>query len=366
MAIENRHEWIAKLAGDSSVIAAMRVKSVVKDAPLEKDGFNLANSDAHCELVARACEGLVTSGASTHDAARDLLRNLIGRNTYGYFAELAAYEWLMRCGVRIQTQIAMTPKDVLASNGSTLDGKFKHDGTHFDVKAFGFNGRMAGLLKEKLEASFPGEQVLIEESWELSTETFSDLLKSSSDIAKKLSTDRIFREGRVQIRLVPKAPVTISMIERDPYHLAKENALYPFRDAKQFTRNGPFILIFVVHPWFNALSIHNDFAGEDTKFTRSLARRAFMQFSNDPSSLQPVCGGVAANVTMAEACRLLSAIFFVNVWPLDADPSIDYIMPSWLYINPRATHRLTHVSLRVFRANNPHGTHIDDFADDDY
>jgi hypothetical protein len=152
----------------------------------------------------------------------------------------------------------------------------------------------------------------------------------------------------MQIRLVPKSPLTISMRGAEPYSLAKENALYPFRDAKQFTRHAPFVLLFVVHPWFNALSIHSDFAGVDTAFTRSLARRAFMQFSKDQSPLQSVCGGVAPNLTMADASRLLSAIFFVNVWPLDADPSIDYIMPSWLYINPRATHRLTRARLGFF------------------
>jgi hypothetical protein len=233
--LQTRHEWIAKLAAASNGIAAMRVDAILKDAPLEKDALNLANCDAHCRLVTRAIEDLVASGASTQDGARDLLSNLIGRSAYGYFAELAAYDWFMRCNVRIQTQIAMTSNDILAANGSTLDGKLVHDGTHFDVKAFGFNGRMAELLKEKLEASFPSEQVLIEESWDLSIDTFSDLLKSESDIANKLRMDRIFREGRMQIRLAPKAPLTISMRGGDPYHLAKENALYPFRDAKQFT-----------------------------------------------------------------------------------------------------------------------------------
>ena len=364
--INTRYEWIAKLAVASSAIAAMHVDTVLADAPLETDAFKLANCDAHCRLVTRAIENLVTSGTATQDAARDLLSNVIGRGTYGFFAELAAYEWLMRCNVAIETQVAMTPTDVLAAKGSTLDGKIRYDGTHFDVKAFGFHGRMAQLLKEKLAPSFPNDQVLIEESWDLPIERFFDLLKSTSDIVNKLTQNHFFREGPMQIRLVPKSPLTISMRGAEPYHLAKENALYPFRDAKQFTRHAPFILLFVVHPWFNALSIHNDFAGVDTAFTRSLARRAFMQFSNDQSPLQPVCGGVAPNLTMADASRLLSAIFFVNVWPLDADPSIDYIMPSWLYINPRATHRLTRARLGVFRANNPHGTVVDDFADDDY
>jgi hypothetical protein len=173
-------------------------------------------------------------------------------------------------------------------------------------------------------------------------------------------------KGRLRIRLVPKQPVTVSMRHADPYCLAKENALLPFKYAKQFTRNKPFILIFVVHPWFNAGSIHIDFAGVDTAFTRSLARRAFMQFSTDSTCLNSICPDVPSGVTLADASRLLSAIFFVNVWPLEADPTITRPMPSWLYLNPRATHRLTRGYLNPFRANNRLGTYIDDFADDDY
>jgi hypothetical protein len=54
------------------------------------------------------------------------------------------------------------------------------------------------------------------------------------------------------------------------------------------------------------------------------------------------CSDVPSDVILADASRLLSAIFFVNVWPLEADPTITYSMPSsWLYLNLRATHRLT-------------------------
>jgi hypothetical protein len=35
----------------------------------------------------------------------------------------------------------------------------------------------------------------------------------------------------------------------DPYQKAQKNADYIFRFAKQFSRNEPFILIFVHHPW---------------------------------------------------------------------------------------------------------------------
>ena len=218
-----------------------------------------------------------------------------------------------------------------------------------------------------MEEEIPDEQVLVEESWDLSFETFSELIRSASNIAAELRQKKMVPKGRLRIRLEPKQPVTVSMCHADPYCLAKENALFPFKDAKQFTRNKSFILIFVVHPWFNAGSIHIDFAGVDTAFTRSLARRAFMQFSTNSTRLNSICPDVPSDVTPADASRLLSAIFFVNVWPLEADPTLTYSMPSsWLYLNPRATHRLRRGSVSLFRANNRHGTYIDDFADDNY
>jgi hypothetical protein len=364
--LRTRHEWISKLAAESGVISGMRLETDIENADLDTDAFSLANCDAHCRLITRAIDELVTHNFSSSKSARDLLVNLIKQNTYGHFAELAAYDWLTRCYVKIATQVAMTPNDVLATKGSTLDGKIEHGSVYFEVKAFGSNGRLAQRLKERLEEDILDEQVLVEESWDLSFETFEDLIRSASGIATELRQNLMVQKGRLRIRLEPKKPVTVSMHQVDPYCLAKENALFPFKDAKQFTRNNPFILILVVHSWFNAGSIHRDFAGGDTAFTRSLARRAFMQFSTDLTPLDSIVQGVPSGVTLADASRLLSAIFYVNVWPSEANPTITYTMPSWLYLNPRATHRLTRGNLNPFRANNPHSTYIDDFADDDY
>jgi hypothetical protein len=360
------HEWIRKLAAESAVIAEMHLETDLPDADLETDAFNLANCNAHCQLITRVIDELITHNFSSKESARDLLRNLIKRNTDGAFAEIAAYDWLTRCYVRIATQVAMTPSDVLATQGSTLDGKITLDGTYFDVKSFGSSGRLAERLKERLEEEIQDEQVLVEQSWDLSSDTFQAMIESASAIAAELRQKRMVKRGLLQIRLVPKQPVTVSIRQVDPYCLANEYALFPFKYAKQFTRNKPFILIFVVHPWFNANSMGIDFAGGDTIFTRSLARRAFMQFSNDSTPLDSICRGVSPDVTLADAARLLSAIFFVNVWPKEADPTITRPMPSWLYLNPRATHRLVRGSVSLFRANNRQGTYIDDFANDDY
>ncbi len=91
-----------------------------------------------------------------------------------------------------------------------------------------------------------------------------------------------------------------------------------------------------------------------------------MQFSADSTPLTAVCEGAAENITLADASKLLSAIFFINVWPLDADPAITGKPPCWVYLNPRATHRVSPASMAFFRADNVHGFRIDDFTHDNY
>jgi hypothetical protein len=113
--LRTRHEWISKLAAGSGVIAGLRLENDIENADLDTNAFNLANCDAHCRLITRAIDELVTHNFSSSKSARDLLINLIRRNTYGAFAEVAAYDWLTRCYVRIATQVEMTPSDVLPS-----------------------------------------------------------------------------------------------------------------------------------------------------------------------------------------------------------------------------------------------------------
>jgi hypothetical protein len=82
--------------------------------------------------------------------------------------------------------------------------------------------------------------------------------------------------------------------------------------------------------------------------------------------LTSIADRVPASVTLADASRLLSAIFFGNVWPKEADLTITYKLPSWLYLNPRATHRLSLGSMALFREQSINSTYIDDFSSNDY
>jgi hypothetical protein len=86
---------------------------------------------------------------------------------------------------------------------------------------------------------------------------------------------------------------------------AQENPDYAFRYPKQFARQKPFFLFFVIHPWLSG-SLHQNFIGSVDTFTRSFAYRTFTHFRADHRAV--------FDITMGEASRLLSGIVFINAW----------------------------------------------------
>jgi hypothetical protein len=70
--LRTRHEWISKLAAGSGVIAGMRLENDIENADLDTDAFILANCDAHCRLITRAIDELVTHNFSSSKSAGEL------------------------------------------------------------------------------------------------------------------------------------------------------------------------------------------------------------------------------------------------------------------------------------------------------
>jgi len=340
-------------------------KQVASQRDLASDAFSFANSDQHNVLITRGIERLISSQALSPSAARNLLRDLICNDTYGKFSELAAYDWITRKDIKITAQESLTTTEVLGDQGTIIDGRMDFLNIYFEIKAFGFHGFLARRLRERLEQELHGCTVVIEDSWDISIESFNALIADTKKVAQQLQEKRSFRFGRMGIRIVPPKHVMVSSRTVQLYLLAKENAEFPFKSANQFTRNYPFLLIYVLHPWLNQLSIHDDFAGADSTFTRAFARRAFMQFTQNTQPVSEVCKEISSPTTFAEAAKLLAGIMFLNVWPADAYPADrpeSRLVPSWIYLNPRATHKIKHSTMRVFG----HQVEIDDFSDDDY
>jgi len=317
--------------------------------------YNLSGCRDHNVSIARWIDAMAELRIPTPQIEK-ILKDLTSRNTYGAFSELSAYGFLLDANIPFQSQVPMNGNSVLNCNGSDLDGVMDLGSpVFFDVKAFGLNEYLVQELKAKLSFNFPSSFVAIGGSSDLGVNDLNILLGKGlqelvSDLAKNCRTNR----GALEISIEPKRQVQCAISSADPYALAENHADYVFRFAKQFVRQHPFILVFVIHPWLGGNRLHSNFAGDTTVFTRSFARRSFMQYSFDNNT--KVMG-----VTRAIASKLLSGILFVNSWPKPLNGK----HRGWLYLNPYAANPISQMSRNMLLENTAN-VYFDNFEHDAY
>jgi hypothetical protein len=359
--IRTRHAWIAHLSAQSNIIASFQLHQSEGDGEIGS-AVNIANCRVHGDLIAKAIQELVTGKYLVDSDARNILRRLMHRETYAALSELLCYYWLIRHVGKIEIPFKAFANETLCANDVILDGRIIYGNTSFDVKAFGLNGLLAMRLKEKLEENIPGKEVYVEESWDIPQEEFGKLISDAPNIANELRQMGVLRIGPIQLRIDEPKSITISGRLVEPYQLARDNVLCPFKDAHQFTTNRPFLLIFIIHPWFNYFGIGNDFNGVDTCCTRSLARRAFMELDKSKRLLAEICPKANSRVSLSDASLNLSGILFLNMRLEHTASSIGFL-PSWLYVNPRANQPLPPHLINLFRSEH---INVDDFMYDNY
>ncbi|OYX98092.1 MAG: hypothetical protein B7Y80_17095 [Hyphomicrobium sp. 32-62-53] len=330
------------LAAKSQSIAKFDLKSKLSDEIYKADGvaarnadaFNLANSEPHNTVIVDTLEVLLKKPGVSADMITKFLTDLTSRNTYGTFSELSAYAFLLKGGLPFDIQIPLTGADILNPNGSDIDGCLHlSEDVLFDVKGFGFQEYLVGQLADRLSAEVAPERVTIEDSWDVPIELLSDLSgKDYKPLKDELIAKGTAQRGLLCFKKKARTQVMIQARIVDPYLLAKENADYAFRYAKQFARNKPFVLMFVIHPWFSG-SLHVNFADSLNVFTRAFARRTFMQFRSDQTQLFGLPKGAVSG--------LLSGIFFVDAYEgTDSHASPRYRF----FLNPFATHKVSDLS----------------------
>lgn len=362
-AIRTRHAWIEVLASKSPTIAKLDLKAKLPDdvykdvgvAACNADAFNLANSDPHNAVIARTLEALTKNGTSAETITK-FLTDLTSRNTYGTFSELSAYAFLLKGGLAFDIQVPVTAADVLNPNGSDIDGCLHlSEDVLFDVKGFGFYEHLVGQLADRLSAEVAPDVVSIEDSWDVPIDLLSDLSgKNYKPLKNELMTKGTAKRGLLRFTRKARTPLMIQTLTGDPYLLARENADYAFRYAKQFARNRPFALMFVIHPWFSG-SLHVNFSDSLNVFTRALARRTFMQFRSDQNTL--------FGLTKGAVSELLSGIFFIDAYEgTDSHASPRYRC----YLNPFAAHKVSDLSTNLLLQAYQHDILIDTLKHDAY
>jgi hypothetical protein len=122
----------------------------------------------------------------------------------------------------------------------------------------------------------------------------------------------------------------MGVTESDPNKLAAENREYALRFGSQFARRAPFMLFFVIHPWFSQGPLHQNFANYTDTFCAEFARLTFLSFDQHNT----VRAGLPTNALV----KLLSALAFINVWPQASSKGAG--PTARIYLNPNAIHRI--------------------------
>ncbi|MGO6747286.1 hypothetical protein ACCS93_33295 [Rhizobium ruizarguesonis] len=360
MPITTTHQLFLALGVLSPTIAAMNLTSTVSDSDLEPNVSKFANDPDAVEKIARAIDALTTAAGLKLSEATDQVKRVVQeRNFYGAFCELATYEWLARNGVAFSAQVDLGAADVLNPSGCAIDGQFTEVGAYFDIKGFGMQAYLMELYRKALRKGVPGSYITIDGPMDagakdIEINAFGKLSQVSSELAAK-AVAKVSALGWT-IRARPPRGVILSEHTDDPYAFAENNRYYTLKTSRQFTRNAPFVMIFPYAARFNSLLAANVFGATDVAI-RSLARRSFIQLHSDTAPLSVHDSQTAPGLTVADASKLLSGILFIN---LDNDQS-------WLFLNPRAIHKLSqrHVD-EIFDFSAPNTLGIDDFRHDDY
>ena len=366
--IDTRNQWLTELARLSALIRSLNLSAGKDFAYVDRppggpvfnaDAYNLSNSPPHNQIVVDAID--ILQGRMPEEAIRKLIGELTFRQTYGAFSELVAYKWLGNAKIDFTPQVPMTAFDVLNPNGSIIDGRMilaNNKAVFFDIKGFGFHAHKIKILQDRLEEALTGKRVLIEGAWDVSIESLQELLDFDgfSKLVQDLQGSAVVRRGRLEFRTQDPRPVTVSSHSADPLALANENKAYPLRFAAQYTRNGPFMLVFVIHPWFSQGELHQNFVGFVDRFAKELARLAFLSFRNDPT--------VVEGVPASDAAKLLSGLVFLNGWPAEGTDAPRPRPFCRIYLNPIATHPLTRSDFSSIEATFGDDVVVEEIADD--
>jgi hypothetical protein len=287
MQIRNLYALIAQLAVRSRVIARLDLASKISDQSLEDDLLIFANEPQELDRVARAVEHLAGPGGMTQDELIRMMKELLSvANFYGQLCEFGVYDWLQRHEAAFDPQVHLAGEDVLNPNGTDLDGRFKYRSVFFDIKAMGFQAYVKEQFKKKLQRLVKNGLVTIDGPDDNSVKDIQvHAFQAVPTVAGELNSNGIARIDQLgwTVRL-NKGKVAMAESTVDPYRMAEENCYYPFKSARQFARHAPFVLVFAFGHRFNpGLSVN---FGNSTLVTlRSLARRAFMQMTGNPTTV---------------------------------------------------------------------------------
>jgi hypothetical protein len=179
---------------------------------------------------------------------------------------------------------------------------------------------------------------------------------------KKQASFRLARGVGVSI-----APRPGILCTEEPFNERRYACHFPklvWSDARQFVTDRPFLLTYVIFPWYNQL-IHG-IADWSKEFCRMAARRVSCQHFRHPERFSDLDPGFSGTQTADSVMRKISGILFLE------DQSISGANPEYghttamLFINPNADNPFNGLLLSVLERGLDNAIKVEDFQDDNY
>jgi len=313
------------------------------------------------------------------------LKGISGKKWTGDFAELSAYDYLnfgkegLLYSIDLDKEVQDTTtlaKQFKNRNGEPkLDCYFRDFDVYIDVKRLSDNVKelLEGIYKEVREKSGRSDFYITEErdsdlDFKIIENKRNELL---NELVNEINSSRqpyIFRSKsvpQITFRFHWESGSYISIHFYNPYRHAKEHHKLTFKNAHQFVVNKPFLLLFVVFPWFNG--IVKNFNNSNQIFYRSFSRRVFFQYKNDETQFRTLNPEFNSDDTIYSVSKKLSGIVFLEDHSIT---STSYDKPynqysAFAYLNPNADNSVIGTVFHEYLRSLPR-IECDDFEFDNY
>jgi hypothetical protein len=227
---------------------------------------------------------------------------------------------------------------------ANVDGHFAREDVYFEVKVLKDN------LAEILDGVFAAvKEARGRETLRLAADHnydmyYEDIRSVRSSLITELTshfdpsrrpngfTSRVLPGFRFRATWGPGTLVTEHLY--NPERHASQLHLDVFGHMDKFVRDRPFVLAYVVCPWFNR--IINEFGDANGRFYRALARRVFCQYRYSPRLASSYAKEFSGTQSLWDLSQDVAAIVFLEDRSIRGSSATRSKVKAFWYLNPNA------------------------------
>jgi hypothetical protein len=132
----------------------------------------------------------------------------------------------------------------------------------------------------------------------------------------------------------------------------------------KFVRDRPFVLVYVIFPWFN--NVINDFGDANRRFYRSLARRVFCQYRYSTRPASTYASKFSGTQSLWDLSQDIAAIAFLEDKSILGNTATKSKVHAFWYLNPNARNPISESRFDDILSLDLEHERREDFAHDNY